>query len=223
MTNQLRLIFLICFLSLSAQAASSNASFGIIGAYNSFTSTNFTLTQTGVNLNETPGTASGYGGGIVGVFPIGSGTLSLEARALYISEGTSTSTSGTISSLTTTGTVTATVPYIEIPILLDISVSPNFIFQFGGFYNSPVGNISTTQNLVVGGSSQNSTSSSTNTANDYGVTGGVEFILNPTSTTRLFISADYLYGLGNLNSGTAGATTSASRVIQGSVGLLFPL
>ena len=81
-----------------------------------------------------------------------------------------------------------------------------------------------TQNVTIAGQPQTPTNSSNaNTDNDYGFVGGAEYIFDLAGSTKFLISADYLWGVANLNSGSTTASFSSARIIQAAVGVLFPL
>jgi len=200
--------------------STSKAEWGPVGVYSSYYQTPSTFSTGNTSLNYSGSPTSGYGAGLVGIYPLGS-SVSLELRALYVNEGMNGSISGTYNGQTLTASSVQTAPFFEFPILFDFNLGSKFAIHGGGFYSLATGNISTNINETYAGSNISSNGSSSNTVNDYGVIGGLEFKTEISQTTDLFISVDYLYGLANQEAGQSNFTANYSRAIQGIVGFLF--
>jgi len=212
----LALILVIVILGSTSLASE----WGVVGVYSSYNQTPSTQTGSNTNLNYTGSPASGYGGGLVQIWPL-SNVFSFEMRALYISEGLNTSYSGTLSGQNVTGTATQTAPFFEFPLLLNLNLGSKFALHGGGFFSLATGNISTNVTVNVSGTTVSNSSNTPNTTNDYGVVGGLEFKTEISQTVDFFISVDYLYGLANQEAGASSFSANYSRAIQGVAGFLF--
>ncbi len=213
---------IILILSFLMGVSAFGYEIGPVGVISSYAQTSYTQTTSTTNFSVTPSSAIGYGGGIASSFPLNA-NFDLEIRAFYINQSIKNTFTGTASGFPVSGSMTSNAPFVMVPLLINLRVGQMLGLHAGGYYGIATGTSSSTTTSTVLGVTTSTNSSSSNTINDYGAVGGIQFKPGLSANVNLLISADYYYGFANLNSGTTGAGTSTGQSIQGTVGFLFKM